>query len=355
MPEYYLQVLKEDGARPKWSEPEDELIIGSQALEDGYTQYWAYPKDSGRESEDLPPVELLAQKYQTPKPAILIDEPDQFGRTAQPLGEGDYLELVLVKNGHALSKSESSLANLEDNLNSILNFARSNFDIKIDHFITTDRVSSRIEKKLDELEKTGQEVSSDIGSGTDEWCFSGKGIKQTELSDSNPLEGCGMYSDKNQTREDDNQKTLFINPKILIILFLVMLFAGGFIFKDKISSKFLKQEEVVAPTVTPVKEMPTPTPTIVRQELKVRVLNGTIKTGAAATLGDELKTKGWGILKVGNAPKQDLTQTTIKAKDGMERAVEAMVEDLSSSLEASVSGALDKDDKADLEVIIGRR
>ncbi|MDO8429526.1 MAG: hypothetical protein Q7S88_02760, partial [Candidatus Daviesbacteria bacterium] len=299
--EYFLEVVKVN-EEPKWPRPESELLIGSQLLSSGFIQYWAYPLSSNRSETDLPPSENVAQKHKTDRPAILID---QIGP--------DLLELIVTRDGHVWGRSESSLGNLEDNLSDLLEFSKKKFNIKVEHFMTTDRVSEDAEKKLDQLENNSDpDVSLDT-EGT------GNGEDQTDLEDSRAEGAKSMgSSDKfggsesvkirdNKSPEDDDQPLSFrpvssstghpLPPHgiyssqggdnrgskvwiVLPILILAAVFIGALFFREQILSKISSsrqaepapQEVGPTPTETPT---PTPTPSLDRGEYKIRVLNGT--------------------------------------------------------------------------------
>src|SRR5688572_6782769 len=145
---YYLEVVKKGASEPEWPRPKEELVVGSQDIGD-YTQYFAYHVDLGKTPDDLPPAEIVASENPTPRAAILIDQP-------HPVVDGsdeEVLELILSKDGHAFAHTASSLVTLEDNISRILEIAKSKFKMEVEHFMTTDRVSEAVEKKLDSLEE----------------------------------------------------------------------------------------------------------------------------------------------------------------------------------------------------------
>lgn len=339
--QYYLQVVR-TGESPVWPAPESELLISSQEINPEYTQYWAYPKDSSKEAEDKPHAEVVAGEYPTADPVILIDQLHSIEDGAR-----DYLELIIARNGHAWGKTESSLENLEDNLTSTLDFANSKFGLKVNHFMTTKRVSEEVEGKLDNLEK-GQEAvvenTPDDPPGERKFSQLGTGKLFTLRGQETSSAGGGSSS-----------KVLAI---ILTVAVLVTFVGGAFIFRDKIVAKLNRAEtgsEVVTPTPTP-EPAPTPTPTPVsvdRSQFKVRVLNGTTKTGAASALADKLKSLGWQIQNIGNAVGQDTPKTLVRSKTATDSAV-VLVADLASDLLATATADLRQADRADLEVVIGK-
>lgn len=360
--EYYLQVLR-DGIAPKWPRPEEELELGAQKLSGGYTQHWAYIKshetyesDGAYESHDLPPAEKLAQDYHSEKPAILIDQPKQGDEQKE-----NFLELILIKDGHAWSKTESSLENLDDNLFDILDFAKNQFKMDVEHFMTTNNVSEEVEKKMDQVEQgetKEPEEEEDV-------------IIPPSMADKS-----GNYFVKKETPVFDQPLGNNVRPSggllsklapfLIPVVVIALIFLGTLLFKDAIFGKFkdIKHQGIsgifVASTPTPTPTViptpsPTPVPSFAKSDIQVRVLNGTTVTGAAKTLADKLKTDGWVILTTGNNKNQAVAQTTVSGKSGKEDIVSAMVKDLAGEFEATVGANLKDTDKADLEVVIGKK
>lgn len=348
---YFLRVVK-DGEKPTWPVPDTELIVGSQELGRGFTQYWAYPKSDGIDAGIKPEAENLAASYLSSKPAVLIDQQEEL------------LDLILVHDGHAWAKTESSLDNLEDNLSSILEFAKEEFNIKIEHFMTTQKVSREAEEKLDAIEgnrPVEQKDSSDPATSV-----SGTPDQGTD-NESEPVD-----SFKNLTSQ--NPKSVFRGdlafeiarkgksklPRRLVFLTLILaLAAGGWIYKDKFLSLFpLKPQSTSAPIITAI---PTPapdaspTPPFDRSRYNLRVLNGTTKTGAAATLSDKLKAIGWQVTITGNATDSATLRSYVRVKaEAMELAA-ALIQDLAPDLDATRSADIKADDRVDAEVVIGKK
>lgn len=377
MDNYYLQVVK-SSEKPKWPRPEEELEISSQNLGGGYTQYWAYEEGVGR--DNLSPAELLANEHSTNKPAILIDATDERNPDTR---KEHYLTLVVTKDGHAWGKTESSLANLEDNVNTLLDFAKEHFNINVEHFMTTSNVPEEVEKKLDEIENqndseedwkegNGKEVSpvperygastgKEVGfsDSDDPW----QGIKKVgsnkpsglPVNPSFPKGSIGVGTFK--PSDKGSSKFWMLIPVVVILL----VFGGTLLFKGQGLSRikslnlggvFSSPTPTPAPLPTPT---PTPTPEVKREEVKVRVLNGTTKAGAAATLKEQLVKKGWDVIKTGNAKNQKLEQTTVSVKKDLKQVLETMVEDLKEDFEATTGADLDEKDTVDVEVAIGKK
>lgn len=384
--QYYLQVLKE-GEAVAWPVPEEELVVGSQTLEGGLVQYWAYPKDSGRQADSLPHAQLLAAQTQIPKSVILIDK----------IAE-DLLELVLVKAGIAYARTESSLQNLEDNLTSILEFAKIKFNMVVEDFMTTSRVDPETEKKLDEISSddqlesvkseetkdrhpeldSGSEIpkqvrhdeQAEIASRPDD----DRNASQSDTGEPAPTENADSFQNLAPTGQSSQttfrRESAFDLPSSqdrgsklpTVILFLILvgiLGTAGYFLKDKLLSKFKTTPAPSSQNLATSTPTPTPTPlpkSIERSKLSVRVLNGTTKTGAAAALADKLKALGWRILTVDNASSSATPQSLVRVKKDAEVKIgSTMINDLSSDLNATASADLKASDAADVEVVIGKK
>lgn len=336
---YFFEVLKSN-QQPSWSETEKSLIIGNKRLNLSYIQYWAYPKDSGKTHSDLPHAEVIASANQTPEPALLIDQ--------LPEDEGGNLEIVLEKDGHAWAKGQSSLENLEDNVNSMIEYANERFSMKVEGFMTTDRVSAAVNQKLDQLEK------KDFTNETNSQPAPGPSPTTQDIPKINSqLPISGIYGSSRGGSGSLSSKIWVAIP----VLLLVLAFTIVALFGDEIISKF--NTESVQPEITPaplVEPTATPTPEVVidRSKHSLRVLNGTLQSGAAGTLAETLKEKGWNVIKVGNAPKFDNPKTYIKVKKGLLDLENLLLKDLSGQYDATSAGGLDVSDKADAEVVIGQ-
>lgn len=337
---YYLQTVKA-GEQPEWPMPKENLNVFSQPIDAGLMQYWAYPKDSGKGAEDLPNAEVVAGKNKSDNPVIIIDQ------VKDHLTPGCCLELILAKNGHALAKTDSNLDNLEANITSLIDLAKINFGITAEHFISTGNVSPDVEKRLNDLEDAGgREGSSETEHPSENQSVSTSRINQTSFPSDEPIL---------EPKGERSRWVVFIPVLILIII------AGlVFFYKDKLLSKvmnltnFGKEEIQVTPTPIPT---PTPTPTISvdRSKFTLRVLNGTPTTGAAGTLADKLKAKGWLIDKTGNATSSAVAESYVRGKPGTDDAIKVLIDDVSDYQASSSSSSLKSNDKADLEFVIGKK
>ncbi|RJQ38058.1 LytR family transcriptional regulator [Candidatus Microgenomates bacterium] len=164
--------------------------------------------------------------------------------------------------------------------------------------------------------------------------------------------------DKTASEEENNPggrrniKKMFFNVLTFLIIFLLGMLAGGFIFYTKgINLNKPEQKEVVqAPTATP-------TPTEVPVDLSkytIKVLNGSKTKGEAGKLKEELTAGGFNVLSTGNAASSSFTETVIKAKAQVDKAyLKKLKEFLSESYVLASEEELDDTEKTDVNITIG--
>lgn len=107
------------------------------------------------------------------------------------------------------------------------------------------------------------------------------------------------------------------------------------------------------PAVTPIPS-PTPVP-LDRSQFKIRVLNGTTKTGFAATVSASLKSLGYQTDKTANATNSAFQKTQVRIKPTATNLDLQLIQDLkdTSNLAATVSSNLKSSDTVDGEIILG--
>lgn len=327
--EYYLQAVKA-GEQPEWPREKEELDVFSKPIDSGLIQYWAYPKDAHKTEDSMPNAEAVAMKNKSDNPIIIIDQ------TKDHLTPGCCLELILAKDGHALAKTDSNLDNLEANVTTLIDTAKVNFNIGVEHFISTSNVSAEVEKRLDDLEE------AEDGKEKEESNFQQASVYNPQSDSDQPI----------LPPKSDGSKWAVLIPVVLVVAVGV----GIIFYRDKLLSIVNPPKQEAAVTPTPILT-PTPTPTVAvdRSQYKIRVLNGTPTTGAAGTLAEKLKAKGWNIEKTGNATSSAVAQSYIRGKTGIDEVLKTLMDDV-SDYQASISAViLPASDKADAEFVIGKK
>lgn len=109
---------------------------------------------------------------------------------------------------------------------------------------------------------------------------------------------------------------------------------------------------VLDPTVVP--PSPTPTPSINREEIRLKVLNGSGISGKATEVKDFFQEKGYGEILTGNAEAFDYETTVVQIKEDADPSIRKYLEtDITSQVESPEFETLDEDEAADVVIIVG--
>ena len=112
-------------------------------------------------------------------------------------------------------------------------------------------------------------------------------------------------------------------------------------------------EQKVIPTAEP--PSPTPTPSFIREELKIKVLNGSGTKGKASVVKDILKEKKYLEIVTGNADNFDYNVTEIQVKKSKKEAANYILEDLKDyTHQPAVSEDLEEKELPDVVIIVGQ-
>lgn len=103
------------------------------------------------------------------------------------------------------------------------------------------------------------------------------------------------------------------------------------------------EEQVFAPVAAkpkpkPVAKAAAAAPTLTRAETSVIVLNGNGRTGAAAAGAERVRSLGYTIGTVGNAPRSDFTQTLVMYRDGHRAEAARLAKDLGVKIVGPLDG-----------------
>lgn len=140
---------------------------------------------------------------------------------------------------------------------------------------------------------------------------------------------------------------------ILLVIGLVVL--GGAVYLLKHQLKPATPSPSPTPQITIATPSPSPTPAPVdRSKFKVRVLNGTDKTGLASTVSDKLKSLGYQTDKPANA-SNSAARTLVKVKKDNDALARQLITDLSYQFDATSSANLKDSETVDSEVILGAK
>lgn len=113
-----------------------------------------------------------------------------------------------------------------------------------------------------------------------------------------------------------------------------------------------RAEPTVVPTVPP--PTPTPTPSVSRNELKIKILNGSGTAGKASEVKDILKDKDYQEIVTANADSFDFKQTEIAIKEAKMDAKIYVTEDLKDYVPNPKITTLKDTETADVVITIGQ-
>lgn len=143
---------------------------------------------------------------------------------------------------------------------------------------------------------------------------------------------------------------------ILIIIGIAVIGFTVYILKGGFGEINLTSQPSPSPSVQATPEAtPTPTPEPDRAQYNIRVLNGSGKTGLAATVADKLKGLGYQVDKTGNATNSAFTQTIVRVKADEEAFLPQIVKDLAPDFDAAGNTSLKDEDTVDIEIILGAK
>ena len=160
------------------------------------------------------------------------------------------------------------------------------------------------------------------------------------------------------------KKKNFSMPKIGLPKKEIVLFVSSFVIsfllfilisKSKINlttPNFLSKSNKVAtvsPTVIP--PSPTPTPSFKKEEIKIKILNGSGVRGKATEIKDLLKAKGYADIVTGNADNFDFKVTEIQVKKDKSQLGNMIATDLKDYISSPKISVLDDKETADAVLI----
>ncbi len=152
------------------------------------------------------------------------------------------------------------------------------------------------------------------------------------------------------------KKELFIIAITSIISFFC--FYLIFEIKSKALNFSLPQltfTRTITPTLTPTQPpTPTSTPAFKKEELKIKILNGSGITGKAAALKKVLQDDQYGEIITGNADNNDYQRTIIRTKKNYLSAIPLLKTSLSEFLDSPQTDLLADEETADIIIIIGK-
>ncbi len=143
---------------------------------------------------------------------------------------------------------------------------------------------------------------------------------------------------------------LFVSSFIVSFLLFVLVYK----FKNNFKlPNFMAKKNVVVITPTVIPPTPTPTPNFKKEEVKIKILNGSGVRGKATEIKDILRKKGYAEILTDNADNFDFEITEIQVKKDKKQLGEMIKNDLKDYVSAPKISVLDDKEASDLVLIFG--
>ena len=150
--------------------------------------------------------------------------------------------------------------------------------------------------------------------------------------------------------EDPNESS--IKKRLIIALIIVILATASITIYYLYAKKITTTSDKPQPTPTSESQSQASPQTLNKADWTLEILNGSGKTGAAAALAEKLTTKGYQVIKTGNAPK-NTTTTQIFFADSIKGQADLFLEDIKDELPNPTDAGSLNDSTASARIIIG--
>ncbi|VVA43417.1 Cell envelope-related transcriptional attenuator [Candidatus Roizmanbacteria bacterium] len=141
---------------------------------------------------------------------------------------------------------------------------------------------------------------------------------------------------------------LFVGSFVVSFLLFVLISKFGNNFK---LPNFMAKKNVAVVTPTAVPPSPTPTPNFKKEEIKIKILNGSGVKGKATEIKEILRKKGYVEILTDNADNFDFTITEIQVKNDKKQLGEMIKNDLKDYIASPKITVLDDKEASDLVLI----
>lgn len=141
---------------------------------------------------------------------------------------------------------------------------------------------------------------------------------------------------------------LFISS--FVVSFLLFILISKFKINFKLPD-FMAKKNVITVTPTAVPPTPTPTPNFKKEEVKIKILNGSGVKGKATEIKEILRKKGYAEILTDNADNFDFKITEIQVKKDKKQLGEMMKNDLKDYVTSFKFTELDDKEASDLVLI----
>ncbi|MEK9169934.1 MAG: LytR C-terminal domain-containing protein, partial [Patescibacteria group bacterium] len=163
----------------------------------------------------------------------------------------------------------------------------------------------------------------------------------------------GAYSNKSKIslpkiKMPKKEVLLFIGSFVISFLLFVLISKFGGNFK---LPNFIAKKNIVTITPTKAPPSPTPTPNFKKEDIKIKILNGSGVKGKATEIKEILRKKGYVEILTDNAENFDYTITEIQVKSDKKQLAEMMKSDLKDYVTSPKITVLDDKEASDLVLI----
>ncbi|MFA5770702.1 MAG: LytR C-terminal domain-containing protein [Patescibacteria group bacterium] len=163
----------------------------------------------------------------------------------------------------------------------------------------------------------------------------------------------GSYSNKSKMSlprigMPKKEVLLFVGSFVISFLLFVLISKFGTNFK---LPNFMAKKNVVTITPTKTPPSPTPTPNFKKEDVKIKILNGSGVKGKATEIKEILRKKGYVEILTDNADNFDYKITEIQVKKGQSQLSEMMKNDLKDYVTSLKFTELDDKEASDLVLI----
>lgn len=146
------------------------------------------------------------------------------------------------------------------------------------------------------------------------------------------------------------KKEILLFVSSFIVSFLLFVLISKFKIDFKMPNFIVKKNvATITPTVAP--PSPTPTPNFTRQEVKIKILNGSGVRGKATEIKEILRKKGYMEILTDNADNFDYVITEIQVKNDKKQLGEMIKNDLKDYVASPKITTLDEKEASDLVLI----
>ncbi|MEX2028073.1 MAG: LytR C-terminal domain-containing protein, partial [Candidatus Curtissbacteria bacterium] len=175
-------------------------------------------------------------------------------------------------------------------------------------------------------------------------------LQQSSMSAGNPTGP--IYQ---ESQDGKNAKWLWLLIALIIIGALAFAFVRGIgPFGQFRGSETVDESPMPESFVSSPSPEATSAAEVDKSTIRIRVLNGSGKAGAASAAKDFLEGLGYVVPTIGNAANNDFAKTVITFKASVMNIKDILVSDLSDEYSVTVSDdSLEATDSVDVEVILG--